>query len=121
MQANLFETHDAFWCPFSDPHLTTYHSNIGVQVIAMLDTHLSTFLSILLLGVSDLRQLYWECGHVFLPSIWQQLFICIEMETKRILLEAYKERQQKAAAAGAIPSFYKKAYPPYPPFEFFGP
>ena len=43
------------------------------------------------------------------------------METKRILLEAYKERQQKAAAAGAIPSFYKKACPPYPPFEFFGP
>lgn len=31
------------------------------------------------------------------------------METKRILLEAYKERQQKAAAAGAIPSFYRKA------------
>lgn len=31
------------------------------------------------------------------------------METKKILLEAYKERQQKAAAAGAIPSFYRKA------------
>ena len=107
-----------FWCPFLDPHLTTYHSNIGFQVIAMLDKHLSTLLSILLSGVSDLQQLYWECGHVFLPSIWQHLFIWIEMETKRILLEAYKERQQKAAAAGAIPSFYKKACPP---FEFFGP
>lgn len=32
-----------------------------------------------------------------------------EVETKKILLEAYKERQQKATAAGAIPSFYKKA------------
>ena len=56
-----------FWCPFLDPHLTTYHSSIGVQVTAILDKNLSTLLSILLSGVSDLQQLY--CGHVFLPSI----------------------------------------------------
>ena len=29
---SLFNT--CFWCPFLDPHLTTYHENIGVQTIA---------------------------------------------------------------------------------------
>ncbi|CAK9159743.1 unnamed protein product [Ilex paraguariensis] len=32
----------------------------------------------------------------------------MELETKRILLEIFKEKQQKSAQAGAIPSFYKK-------------
>lgn len=32
-----------------------------------------------------------------------------ELETKRILLDIFKEKQQKSAAAGTIPSFYKKA------------
>eukprot|EP00252_Welwitschia_mirabilis_P017164 TRINITY_DN38080_c0_g1_i1.p1 TRINITY_DN38080_c0_g1~~TRINITY_DN38080_c0_g1_i1.p1 ORF type:complete len:482 (+),score=110.92 TRINITY_DN38080_c0_g1_i1:173-1618(+) len=32
----------------------------------------------------------------------------MELETKRILLELYKERQQKTSAAGTIPSFYRK-------------
>ncbi|KAJ0976198.1 hypothetical protein J5N97_018163 [Dioscorea zingiberensis] len=32
----------------------------------------------------------------------------MELETKRILLEIFKERQQKNAEAGSIPSFYKK-------------
>ncbi|XP_074583954.1 putative serine/threonine-protein phosphatase 2A regulatory subunit B'' subunit TON2 [Curcuma longa] len=32
----------------------------------------------------------------------------MELETKRILLEIFKERQQKNAKAGKIPSFYKK-------------
>ena len=27
--------HMSFWCPFLDPHLTTCHANIGVQIIAM--------------------------------------------------------------------------------------
>ncbi|CAM6103845.1 unnamed protein product [Calypogeia fissa] len=31
-----------------------------------------------------------------------------EMETKRILHDAFRERQQKSAEAGVIPSFYKK-------------
>jgi hypothetical protein len=31
-----------------------------------------------------------------------------ELETKRILLEIFKERQRKSAEAGSIPSFYKK-------------
>jgi serine/threonine-protein phosphatase 2A regulatory subunit B'' len=31
-----------------------------------------------------------------------------ELETKRILLEAFKERQQKNAQAGVLPTFYKK-------------
>ncbi|XP_024022608.1 probable serine/threonine-protein phosphatase 2A regulatory subunit B'' subunit TON2 [Morus notabilis] len=32
----------------------------------------------------------------------------MELETKRILLDIFKEKQQKSAAAGTIPSFYKK-------------
>ncbi|PWZ27106.1 putative serine/threonine-protein phosphatase 2A regulatory subunit B'' subunit TON2 [Zea mays] len=32
----------------------------------------------------------------------------MELETKRILLEIFKERQRKSAEAGSIPSFYKK-------------
>ncbi|RWW61890.1 hypothetical protein BHE74_00031006, partial [Ensete ventricosum] len=32
-----------------------------------------------------------------------------ELETKRILLEIFKERQQRNAQAGSVPSFYKKA------------
>ena len=31
----------SFWCPFLDPHLTTYHSNIGVHILAMLDLGMS--------------------------------------------------------------------------------
>lgn len=31
-----------------------------------------------------------------------------ELETKRILLDIFKEKQQKTAEAGTIPSFYKK-------------
>ena len=29
-----FLLNTCFWCPFLDPHLTTYHENIGVQTIA---------------------------------------------------------------------------------------
>ncbi|RLM99595.1 phosphatase subunit g4-1 [Panicum miliaceum] len=32
----------------------------------------------------------------------------MELETKRILLEIFKERQRQSAEAGSIPSFYKK-------------
>nr|GMD77759.1 probable serine/threonine-protein phosphatase 2A regulatory subunit B'' subunit TON2 [Ipomoea batatas] len=32
----------------------------------------------------------------------------MELETKKILLDIFKEKQQKSAAAGTIPSFYKK-------------
>ncbi|CAL5383602.1 unnamed protein product [Camellia sinensis] len=32
----------------------------------------------------------------------------MELETKRILLNIFKEKQQKSAEAGTIPSFYKK-------------
>ncbi|RVX22363.1 putative serine/threonine-protein phosphatase 2A regulatory subunit B'' subunit TON2 [Vitis vinifera] len=32
----------------------------------------------------------------------------MELETKRILLDIFKEKQQKSAEAGSIPSFYKK-------------
>ncbi|KAI8561594.1 hypothetical protein RHMOL_Rhmol04G0352300 [Rhododendron molle] len=32
----------------------------------------------------------------------------MELETKRILFDIFKEKQQKSAEAGAIPSFYKK-------------
>ena len=41
---NIFEhvvqsllKHMSFWCPFVDPHLTTYHSNIGVYIPGLLD------------------------------------------------------------------------------------
>lgn len=36
-------------------------------------------------------------------------FPYVELETKRILLDIFKEKQQKSAEAGTIPSFYKKA------------
>ncbi|CAL5413183.1 unnamed protein product [Camellia sinensis] len=39
---------------------------------------------------------------------WNQLKVFIELETKRILLNIFKEKQQKSAEAGTIPSFYKK-------------
>nr|GFB48561.1 probable serine/threonine-protein phosphatase 2A regulatory subunit B'' subunit TON2 [Tanacetum cinerariifolium] len=32
----------------------------------------------------------------------------LKLETKRILLDIFKEKQQKSAEAGTIPSFYKK-------------
>ena len=32
----------SFWCPFVDPHLTPYHQNIGVQIIAKLELGMST-------------------------------------------------------------------------------
>jgi hypothetical protein len=32
----------SFWCPFLDPHLTTYHSNMGVQIIIVLELGMST-------------------------------------------------------------------------------
>ncbi|KAL0709710.1 hypothetical protein Bca4012_016688 [Brassica carinata] len=35
----------------------------------------------------------------------------MELETKRILLEIFKDKQQKSQEAGTIPSFYKKACP----------
>nr|GEW93514.1 probable serine/threonine-protein phosphatase 2A regulatory subunit B'' subunit TON2 isoform X2 [Tanacetum cinerariifolium] len=33
-----------------------------------------------------------------------------KIETKRILLDIFKEKQQKSAEAGTIPSFYKKKH-----------
>lgn len=33
----------------------------------------------------------------------------VELETKKILLDIFKEKQRKTAEAGTIPSFYKKA------------
>lgn len=40
---------------------------------------------------------------------WYIFFPFVELETKRILLDIFKEKQQKSAEAGTIPSFYKKA------------
>ena len=34
-----FEHVVSFWCPFLDPKLTTYLSNIGVQIILVLELH----------------------------------------------------------------------------------
>ena len=33
----IFFKHMSFWCPFFDSCPTTYHSNIGVQIIAILE------------------------------------------------------------------------------------
>lgn len=41
----------------------------------------------------------------FLSAIF---FLSLELETKRILLDIFKEKQKKSAEAGTIPSFYKK-------------
>ena len=38
---SIFEHVVPFECPFLDPHLTTYHPNIAVHIIAMLDYHWS--------------------------------------------------------------------------------
>lgn len=55
---------------------------------------------------------------VFLPWISASLkasyssvlfLFYVELETKRILLDIFKEKQQKSVEAGTIPSFYKKA------------
>ena len=40
---------------------------------------------------------------------WYFFFPFVELKTKRILLDIFKEKQQKSAEAGTIPSFYKKA------------
>lgn len=37
MWFNLFKHMVSFWCLFLDPHLTTYHSNTGAHIIAMLE------------------------------------------------------------------------------------
>ena len=34
--------HMSFWCPFLDPHLPTYHSNISLQIIGVLKFGMST-------------------------------------------------------------------------------
>ena len=34
------------WCMFLDPHLTTYHWNIGVKIMAMLELGTSTLCEI---------------------------------------------------------------------------
>ncbi|GKD18276.1 hypothetical protein Tco_1207434, partial [Tanacetum coccineum] len=39
---------------------------------------------------------------------WQKPVQHRELEMKRILLDIFKEKQQKSAEAGTIPSFYKK-------------
>lgn len=31
-----------FWCQFLDPHLTTYHSNVGQQIIVVINLGMST-------------------------------------------------------------------------------
>ena len=34
--------HMSFWCPFLDPRLTTYYSNIGVQISVVFELGTST-------------------------------------------------------------------------------
>ena len=35
-------------------------------------------------------------------------FAAAELETKKILLDIFKEKQQNSAQSGTLPSFYKK-------------
>ncbi|KAJ0092264.1 hypothetical protein Patl1_25116 [Pistacia atlantica] len=52
--------------------------------------------------------------HAFAINVTAEIFVCAytcrrKLETKRILLDIFREKQQKSAEAGTIPSFYKKA------------
>ena len=42
---SLWNTRESLWSPFLNPHLITYHSNLCVQIIAMLDLGSSTLWS----------------------------------------------------------------------------
>ena len=57
----------SFWCPFLDPHLTTYHSNIGVHILAMLD-----------LGMSRENQAYKEKKKKKKNIIWFDMFDLVQ-------------------------------------------
>ena len=47
VRSPISSKHMSFWFPFFDPHLTTHHSNIGVQIIAMLELGTSTLVNCL--------------------------------------------------------------------------
>jgi hypothetical protein len=56
----------SFWYLFLDPHLTTYHSIIDVQVIAMLKLHTSTLATTL-----KRRQSFnWMPPHKLISFLW---------------------------------------------------
>jgi len=48
-------------------------------------------------------------NYYFITYIIIMLCHFAELETKRILLDIFKDKQKKSAEAGTIPSFYKKA------------
>lgn len=52
--------------------------------------------------------LLFHCFFLLTLLLCILLFFFVELETKRILLDIFKEKQQKSAEAGTIPSFYKK-------------
>lgn len=55
---------------------------------------------------------YVNRDKVLVFAVFGKGFVSIvfaELETKRILLEIFKDKQQKSQEAGTIPSFYKKA------------
>ncbi|GLT27107.1 hypothetical protein SLA2020_021340 [Shorea laevis] len=55
-----------------------------------------------MLWVRNLRRYILSCAGLVSEPL-------MELETKRILLDIFKEKQLKSAEAGTIPSFYKKA------------
>lgn len=60
----------------------------------------------------SMKLLHWFQRLIQSLFIWIRMiffFLFVELETKRILLDIFKERQQKNAEAGSIPCFYKKA------------
>jgi hypothetical protein len=47
-----------FWCPFLDPHLNTYHSNLAIHITVMLELHTPTVH-------------WWAFEHTFLfQGVW---------------------------------------------------
>ncbi|GFP94511.1 probable serine/threonine-protein phosphatase 2a regulatory subunit b'' subunit ton2 [Phtheirospermum japonicum] len=49
-----------------------------------------------------------NCAHHACREVVTDILHLQELETKRVLLDIFKVKQQKSAEAGTIPSFYKK-------------
>ncbi|KAL7190191.1 hypothetical protein ACSBR2_022468 [Camellia fascicularis] len=88
-------------------------------LLLLLISHLLLLLISLLIGAAAALasrrrwpfQLRFSSHRCCLIPIWTLMMVLLELETKRILLNIFKEKQQKSAEAGTIPSFYKKVDP----------
>lgn len=62
---------------------------------------------LLLENIFNVAECNWQVN-LKLQFFTSSCDVLAELETKRILLEAFKERQQKNAQSGTLPTFYKK-------------